>query len=64
MNELERVAKLLGKRNQINLEISKIIGRPALQGHIGEYIASKIFKIELEYSAVAKGIYGVFTQGA
>ena len=63
MKELERVAKLLGERNQINLEISRIIGRPALSGHIGEYIASKIFKIELEYSAVVKGIDGVFTQG-
>lgn len=56
MDELEKIAKLLKKRNQINLEISKIIDRPALPSHIGEYIASRIFSIRLEDSAVAKGI--------
>lgn len=64
MNELEKIAELLRKRNQINFEISRIIGRPALTGHIGEYITSRIFKIKLEYSAVAKGVDGVFIDGA
>jgi len=32
-------------------------------GHIGEYIASKIFQIKLEDSASAKGIDGVFVKG-
>lgn len=63
MNELERLADLIHKRNQISQEISKIIGRPALQQHIGEYIASRIFKIRLEESATAKGIDGVFQEG-
>jgi len=63
MDQLGKLAALLKKRNQISLEISKIIGRPSLMGHIGEFIASKTFKIEPEYSAVAKGIDGVFTEG-
>jgi len=64
MNELERIAELLEKRKQIDREISKIIGRPALVGHMGEYIASKIFQIKLEDSATAKGIDGVFIKGS
>lgn len=63
MDELEKIAELLEKRKQIDREISKIIGRPALVGHIGEYIASKIFQIKLEDSASAKGIDGVFIKG-
>lgn len=57
------MSALLSKRNNIDEEISRIIGRPALQGHIGEFIASRIFNIELEQSAVAKGIDGRFRDG-
>ena len=63
MNELETLMGLLKKRNQIDDEISKIIGRPSLQSHIGEFIASRIFNIRLEVSATAKGIDGVFVEG-
>ncbi len=60
MTDLEKLADLLLKRNKIDYEISQIIGRPCQRGHIGEYIAAKIFNIELEYSASSKGIDGVF----
>jgi hypothetical protein len=63
MNELEKIADLLQKRRQIDEEISKIIGRPSIPQHIGEFIASKIFKIRLETSATAKGIDGAFIEG-
>ncbi len=63
MNELPAIATLLDKRNQIDRQISKIIGRPALSSHIGEFIASKIFGIKLERSARSKGIDGVFCEG-
>jgi len=63
MSGLQRIAELLDKRNQIDLEISKIIGRPATLGHIGEFIASKIFEIKIENSAITKGIDGIFTEG-
>jgi len=63
MKKLERLAKLIQAKNKIDDEIAEVIGRPSLIGHIGEYIASEIFKIELEQSAVEKGIDGRFTQG-
>jgi len=63
MAETERIADLLKKRNEIDREISRIIGRPSTRGHIGEFIASKIFKIKLESSATTKGFDGVFTEG-
>jgi hypothetical protein len=40
-----------------------MIGRPTQIGHIGEWFASKVFDIELEPSAVAKGIEGRFRSG-
>jgi len=63
MKKFERLAELIHVKNKIDDEIAEIIGRPSLIGHIGEYIASEIFKIELEQSAVEKGIDGRFTQG-
>lgn len=63
MNELEQLAELLRRRNEIDLEISRIIRRPGLPSHIGEFIASRVFGIRLETSASAKGIDGVFSNG-
>ena len=63
MKKLERLAELIHAKNRIDDEIAEIIGRPSLIVHVGEYIASEIFKIELEQSAVEKGIDGRFTQG-
>lgn len=63
MSELEKLADLISERNRISKTISKLIGRPALPRHIGEYIASKIFNIELEEFATSKGIDGRFTEG-
>lgn len=61
--ELERVAELIAERNSVDAEIGAITGRPALAGHLGEWIAAQIFDIALESSAVAKGIDGRFTSG-
>tara|TARA_B100000315_G_scaffold252108_1_gene288183 strand:+ start:520 stop:1101 length:582 start_codon:yes stop_codon:yes gene_type:complete len=58
--ELEILADLIRVRNSTELAITRIIGRPAQIGHIGEYIASKIFDIELESSAVNPGSDGTF----
>jgi hypothetical protein len=63
MNELESLARLIKQRNLVSQEITGIIDRPSSIGHIGEYIASKIFQIELESSASTKAIDGYFTQG-
>jgi hypothetical protein len=63
-DELERLAELVKKRNALECEITELIARPAAIGHIGEYIASRIFHIALEDSASRKGIDGHFTDGA
>ncbi len=64
MERLERLADLIRQRNNIEKAITDIIGRPALVGHVGEYIASKIFNIELEESATSRSIDGKFNDGA
>ena len=63
MDELSKLALLLSKRNSIDEEIGAIIGRPGLTGHIGEFIASQIFDIELSDSASEKSIDGHFRSG-
>lgn len=64
MNELQELASLIKQRNQIDSLISVIINRPAIIGHTGEYIASRIFGIRLAESASHKGIDGYFTDGS
>ncbi len=60
MEELTQLAELIKKRNLLEREITALIGRPAGIGHIGEYIASKVFNITLEESASRKSIDGHF----
>lgn len=61
-SDIELLAKLIKERNANEVAITNIIKRPAQLGHLGEYIASKIFSIELEESAVHVGSDGVFTK--
>lgn len=60
---LAGLATLLKRRALIDDEISVMIGRPALKGHIGEYVAAAIFDIELNRSGSAKGNDGFFRGG-
>jgi len=60
----EELADLLRRRNTIDEKIAALIHRPALTGHLGEWIAAAVFDIELAASAVAKGIDGHFRSGA
>lgn len=64
MDELIQLANYIKERNQTELRITELIDRPAAIGHIGEYIASKIFHIDLEESASNKGSDGFFREGA
>ena len=59
-SDLQRLAELIHARNANEAAITGIIGRPALLGHIGEFIASRIFDIELEKSATNPGSDGQF----
>ena len=62
-SDLHGLAELIRERNANEGAITGIIGRPALLGHIGEYIASRIFDIELEKSATNPGSDGRFRSG-
>lgn len=61
--ELEQLARAIKQRNVVAAEIARIVDRPALIGSVGEYIAAWIFGIQLEQSAVRKGIDGHFARG-
>lgn len=62
-NQLDRLAGLLRERNRIDAKIADLIGRPAERGHIGEWIAARIFGIELHARATRKGSDGTFKSG-
>ena len=62
-NELAVLAGLLRQRNAIDLDIARLIGRPAEKGHLGEFIASRLFPISLATSATTAGIDGHMTEG-
>jgi hypothetical protein len=58
--QLRRIAGLLRERNSIDEEIAGIIQRPMASGHLGEWVASQIFDIELAAVAVEPGFDGRF----
>ncbi len=60
---LTELAALLQARNELDSRIAALIGRPMTAGHLGEFIASRIFAIKLEASASAAAIDGRFTEG-
>jgi len=60
---LRTLADLLSERNVLDGRIAELIGRPASPGHIGEYIAAAIFRIDLFPSATQKAADGIFREG-
>ena len=63
MMQLEQLASLLASHNAIDKKIVDLIGRPALKGHVGEWIAQEIFGVKLQESANQKGFDGRFADG-
>ncbi len=66
MSDLERMkslAALVKQKNDADREIAEVIGRPALQGHFGEYVAAGVFGVALHDSAAQKGSDGRFSDG-
>jgi hypothetical protein len=57
------VASLVRERNAIDAKLAQIMHRPMASGHLGEWLASQIFDIELEKSAVTRGWDGRFRSG-
>lgn len=62
-NKLQALAEIIKTRNRIDDSISEIIGRPALPGHFGEFVAAEIFDITLHESATHRGSDGYFADG-
>ncbi len=62
-DSLARAGALLRERNAIDAELARLIQRPMTSGHLGEWIAARVFDIELEDPAVAAGIDGRFRSG-
>ncbi|GAB7037188.1 MULTISPECIES: hypothetical protein [Catenuloplanes] len=60
---LERAAALLRERNAIDALLADLTGRPMTSGHLGEWIAARIFDIALERSATTAAYDGRFTGG-
>lgn len=57
------MAALVAERNQVDARIAAITGRPPVAGHLGEWIASQVFDLELEDSATTRAIDGRFRSG-
>jgi hypothetical protein len=63
-NSLDQLAKLVRAKNEADLAIAELIGRPCLPGNIGEYIAARVFGIQLMKSGAHPGYDGLFREGA
>jgi hypothetical protein len=61
--ELAQLATLLAERNLVDGRIAQLIDRPVERGHIGEWIAARMFDIDLHPSAVHASSDGVFRDG-
>jgi hypothetical protein len=61
--DLERLAELVRIKNRADAEIAELIGRPSAPGNIGEFVAAKVFAIQLMAAGNHPGYDGVFTAG-
>jgi hypothetical protein len=63
LESVTAVARLVRERNEIDGEITRIINRPAVAGHLGEWLASQLFDIDLEPRDSAEAFDGRFASG-
>lgn len=63
-DELERLAALVRIKNDADAAIAALIGRPSASGNIGEFVAAKVFTIQLMTSGSHPGYDGVFRAGS
>ena len=61
---MKRITELLREQNAVDAEIATIVHRPMTSGHLGEWIASRVFDIELEPTDAATAIDGRFRSGS
>lgn len=62
-DDLARLVELIKVKNSADEAIARLVGRPCQIGHVGEWIAARIFDIDLHDSAVAPGSDGVLRWG-
>jgi len=63
MPKLDGLAELVRIKNDADAAIAQLIGRPSSPGNIGEFVAAKVFDVELVTSGSHPGYDGVFTSG-
>jgi hypothetical protein len=63
MPDLNRLAELVRIKNNADAAIAELIGRPSAPGNIGEFVAARVFAIQLMASGAHPGYDGVFTDG-
>lgn len=61
--QLVTLAELIRRKNEVDNEIAALVNRPAQLGHVGEFIAARVFGIRLHPTAVHKDSDGVFGDG-
>lgn len=60
---LTELAEAVRAKNAADRPIARLIGKPALPGHFGEFVAARIFDIELLPNAANPGFDGWFRCG-
>jgi len=63
MTELQELAEAIRRLNTAGDDIARIIGRPAERSHAGEFIASRVFGIQLHEWAEHRYSDGIFESG-
>ncbi len=62
--DAELAAAVFRERNALDARLGRLLDRPVTTGHIGEWIAARIFDIELENAANVAGYDGRVRTGA
>ena len=62
-DRLTELADFVRTKNAADRHVARLIGRPTLPGHFGEFVASRIFDIELNKGAAKPGFDGRFRSG-
>ena len=62
-DELAQLAQLLVARDALDSRIAELVGRSARPGDVGEFIAARVFDLELAATATQAGYDGSFRSG-
>jgi hypothetical protein len=63
VDEVERIAELLRARNAVDTLIADVTNRPVTSGHLGEWLAFRIFGLTPAVHAAVAGLDGTFSGG-